>query len=235
MAKDKLPDKPLSAEVDAFLRKAAALQPARAPGRVGRLMFAMDATASREPSWDRACHLQAEMFDVTAALGGLAVQLCHYRGFNEFVASGWVTDAVALRERMVAVRCLAGQTQIARVLRHARTETRRHAVNALVFVGDCMEESADELCGLAGELGILALPVFLFHEGDDPIARRTFERIARLSGGACCPFDAASAAQLRDLLGAVAVYAAGGRAALEHFGEHRGEAVKRLTRQIGGG
>src|SRR3546814_9870581 len=44
--------------------------PQRDGGRRGRLIFAMDATASREPTWDRACRLQGEMFKETAALGG---------------------------------------------------------------------------------------------------------------------------------------------------------------------
>ena len=234
MVKRNLPDKPVSATVQAFLDKVAAMPPVKTAGRRGRLMFAMDATASREPSWDRACHLQAEMFEVTHGLGGLSVQLCHYRGYAEFEASDWLTDTVALRDRMTAVRCLGGRTQIARVLRHAATESRAERVHALVFVGDCMEEEVDELCGLAGELGILGVPVFLFHEGDNAVARRAFEQIARLTRGACCPFDAASAGQLRDLLGAVAVYAAGGRRALRDFSRQRGDAVRRLARQIEG-
>ena len=235
MATHKLPDKTTSADVEAFLRKVAATPPARVTGRHGRLMFAMDATASRERAWDHACHLQAEMFDVTAALGGLDVQLCWYRGFREFEASEWLADSAALRARMTAVRCLGGHTQIARVLGHAIAETRAARVHALVFVGDCMEENVDDLCRLAGELGILGVPLFLFHEGDDPTARHAFEQMARLSGGACCRFDAASAGQLRDLLAAVAVYAAGGRRALEDLGRQRGTAVKRLARQIRGG
>ena len=28
----------------------------------GRLLFALDATASRQPSWDRACQLQGQMW-----------------------------------------------------------------------------------------------------------------------------------------------------------------------------
>ena len=112
---------------------------------------------------------------------------------------------------------------------------RQKKVNALVFVGDCMEEDIDELCRLAGELGIHNVPVFLFHEGSDPAAERAFKQIARLTKGAYCPFDAGSAQQLRDLLSAVAVYAAGGRRALENFSKTRGEKVKLLTRQISKG
>jgi hypothetical protein len=172
------------------------------------------------------------MFADTAALGGLAIQLCYYRGYNEFSASDWLTRTADLHKRMTAVRCLGGHTQISKVLRHAIEETGQKKVNALVFVGDCMEEKLDRLCQLAGELGIHNVPVFLFHEGHDPAAEGAFKQIARLTNGAYCPFDAGSAQQLRDLLSAVAVYAAGGRRALEDFSESRGESVKLLTRQI---
>lgn len=229
---DKLPvQRSSQAEVDAFLRRVAAVPPART-GRRGRLMFAMDATASREPTWDRACRIQGEMFETTAALGGLDVQLVFYRGFRECQASPWVSTAPDLLRRMTAVRCLAGQTQIGRVLSHAIRQTRTERVNALVFVGDCMEEDIDALAQQAGELGLLGVPAFLFHEGADPAARAAFATIAKLTGGACCPFDAASAQQLRDLLAAVAVFAAGGRAALEDFGRRRGGVAGLLTSRL---
>jgi len=232
MGKQKLPGKSSRSEVDAFLRTVASTPVVKSPDQSGRLIFAMDATASREPTWDHACQLQAQMFEQTTALGGLSIQLCYYSGFNEFSASGWLTHSADLHKRMKAVRCLGGHTQIGEVLRHAIEETGQNRVNALVFVGDCMEEKVDRLCQLAGELGIHNVPVFLFHEGHDPAAEGAFKQIARLTNGAYCPFDAGSAQQLRDLLSAVAVYAAGGRRALENFSKSRGESVRLLTRQI---
>ncbi|MPY76074.1 MAG: VWA domain-containing protein [Alphaproteobacteria bacterium] len=228
----KLPDKSPDADVTDFLSKVAATANPKAAGRKGRLVFALDATASREPTWDRACHIQAEMFSETAALGGLEVQLLYYRGFGECRASRWAADAPELLRLMTGVRCLGGQTQIRKVLTHAIRESAKGKVDALVFVGDAMEEDIDRLCHLAGELGLLGAPVFLFHEGGDPIVRRAFEQIARLSGGAYCPFDSASAQQLRDLLSAVAVYAAGGRQALLDFEGRRGGGRLRLTHQL---
>ena len=204
-------------------------------GERGRLMFAMDATASREPTWDRACRIQGEMFSQTAALGGLDIQLCYYRGFGEFEASPWLSSSSELLGRMTSVSCRGGQTQIEKVLRQAIEQTGQKKIQALVFVGDCMEEDVDRLCHLAGQLGVLGVPVFVFHEGAEPGAERAFREIARLTRGAYCAFDANSAGQLRDLLSAVAVYAAGGRKALRDFGKHRGEAVRRLTRQLGEG
>lgn len=222
------------ADVDAFLRRVAAIPGARpAGGKRGRLMFAMDATASREPSWDRACQLQGEMFEQTAALGGLDVSLVYYRGFRECQASPWVANSAELLRRMTAVRCHAGQTQLGRVLSHCQKQTRQEKVNALVFVGDSFEEDIDDVAHRAGELGLLGVPVFVFHEGADPVAKLAFQTVARLTGGAYCPFDASSAQQLRDLLSAVAVFAAGGRAALENFSRGRGESVRLLTSQVG--
>jgi hypothetical protein len=223
------------AEVDAFLRKVAAMPAARPAGGRGRLVFAMDATASREPSWDHACRLQGEMFEATAALGGLDVQLVFYRGFGECKASRWLSTAVELHRAMRSVFCVGGETQIERVLEHALKEVRARRVDALVFVGDAMEEKVDALCQRAGELGLLGVPVFVFHEGADPVAARAFQEIARLSGGAYCPFDAGSAAQLRALLGAVASFAAGGRPALAQYGQQAGGAALLLARGMGAG
>ncbi len=232
--RSKLPDKPATgSEVDAFLRQLAATPAVRpAPGQRGRLLFALDATASRQPTWDRACHIQGEMFKETAALGGLDVQLAFYRGFGEFKASVWFDRAEDLLKRMTAVTCLGGRTQIGKVLKHALAESKRQKINAVVFVGDSMEEEIDALCHKAGELGLLGVPVFIFHEGRDRKAAEAFRQIARLTHGACCPFDANSAQQLRELLSAVAVYAAGGRMALEDYSRRAGGATLLLAQQV---
>ena len=235
MAKNRagLPSQSKRREIDAFLSRVASLpaRPARAPA-TGRLIFAMDATASREPTWDQACNLQGQMFTESAALGGLEVQLCYFRGMGEFAASPWLVRSQDLLRHMQAVRCRGGITQIERVLKHAARQTRAGRVSALVLIGDSMEEDIDRVCGAAGELGMLSVPVFAFHEGFDPLARRTFEQIAQLTGGACCRFDPSSAQQLRDLLGAVAVYAAGGRRALSDFGRRRRGHALLLTRRL---
>jgi hypothetical protein len=241
MAEDggKLPAKPTGkstkGDIEGFLRKVAGAPVTTSPGERGRLIFALDATASREPTWDRACHIQAEMFQETAALGGLEIQLVFYRGFGEFKATPWLTKSDELLRRMTRVFCLGGQTQIEKVLKHAVAETKDKRVNALVFVGDCMEEDVDRLCHLAGQLGVLGVPAFLFHEGDEPVARRAFQQVARLTNGAYCRFDSSSARQLHDLLSAVAVYAAGGRKALTDYGKRKGGVVLQITHQVAGG
>jgi hypothetical protein len=208
---------PLSdgAEVNAFLARMKTSAPAGS-GR-GRLIFAMDATMSRQPTWDLALGLQADMFRAVKEVGGLDVQLVYFRGFGETRASKWVGDPEALARLMTRVSCQGGYTQIRKVLTHARRESEHGKVNAVVYVGDCMEEDIDELSQRAGELGLLGVPMFLFQEGHEPKAERAFKEIARLTRGAYCHFDSGSARQLRELLSAVAVYATGGRKALQDY------------------
>lgn len=219
-------------EIDAFIQTMRALKPSGS-GQ-GRLIFAMDATMSRQPSWDLALELQADMFKAVKAVGGLDVQLVYFRGYNECQASKWVGDPDALARLMRQVSCAGGFTQISKVLSHARRESAAAKVNALVYVGDAMEEDVDRLAGLAGELGMIGTPVFLFQEGRDEKVERAFREIARLSRGAYAPFDAGSARQLRELLTAVAVYAAGGRKALKNFSEEtKSGGALRLLEQLG--
>jgi hypothetical protein len=211
-----------NSEVAEFLAKMKSIAPSRPRGARGRLIFAMDATMSRQPTWDMALKLQADMFTEVKKIGGLDVQLVFFRSYDECRSSPWVGDAAALARLMTGVRCLGGFTQIRKVLKHARREAEKQPVNALVYVGDCMEENVDELAALAGELGILGVPTFLFQEGRDAVAENAFREIARLTKGAYSRFDAGSAAQLRELLSAVAAYAAGGQAALEDFSKDKG-------------
>ena len=202
-----------SADIAAFVARAQAMSPHSAHAR-GRLVFALDATMSRQPTWDMACALQADMFSEAASVGNLDIRLVYYRGLAECRASRWVSDSAQLARLMRGIQCQGGHTQIGKVLGEVRREAVATGVRAMVFVGDAMEESVDDLCSRAGELGLLKVPVFMFQEGDNPIAEHAFREIARLTGGAWCRFDPGAAAQLRDLLRAAAAYAAGGREAL---------------------
>lgn len=201
-------------EIAAFLADLKRVQPALATGRRGRLIFAMDATMSRQPTWDLALSLQAEMFKAVDRTGGLSVQLAYFRGMGEARTSRWTDEAGELARLMTTVSCRGGATQIGRMLEHARDEHARMPVNAFVFVGDAMEEPIDRLCATAGEMGLRHLPAFMFQEGTSRSVETAFREIARLSGGAHAAFGQGSADELRALLAAVAVYASGGLAAL---------------------
>lgn len=218
-------------EIEKFLDQVRTLGPATAGAR-GRLIFALDATMSRQPTWDAACVLQADMFREAAGIGGLDIQLAYFRGLNECRASGWVADSERLAQLMGRIGCQGGHTQIDRILAHAKQENDRQRVQALVFVGDAMEEPIDNLCASAGELGLRSLPVFMFQEGHDPVAESAFREIARLSGGAWCRFDTGAAEQLRELLRAVAAYAAGGKRALAALSARQGRGAQFLLSQM---
>ncbi|MCG8441429.1 MAG: hypothetical protein MI723_06435 [Caulobacterales bacterium] len=223
----------LRADVAAFLDEARAVAP-RPGGEPGRLAIVLDATMSRQPTWDLAARIQSEMFEVAEGLGGLEVQLIFFRGFRDCRASGWMREAGALGRAMTTVRCQAGHTQIERCLRRVARESGRRPVQALVYVGDACEEAADHVCEAAGELGLLGVKAFVFQEGDDPGARAVFEEIARLTGGSRHRFDPGAPDVLRALLSAVAAYAAGGRAALEAYAERAGGPALEVARRLAG-
>ena len=234
MSQDKahLPASELNGDVEGFLKQLASTPSVGRGEGQGRLIFSMDATASREATWDKACHIQSEMFFATEALGGLSVQLAFYRGFGECKSSPWVNSSAALVQKMAAVMCLGGRTQIRKIFKHTLRQNEKKRVNALIFVGDCIEEDIDELCELAGKLGVRGVPIFVFQEGNDQAATMGFRQFARLTGGAHCHFDINSAEELKSLLAAVAVFASGGRKALENFGGQNRQAVARLTSQV---
>jgi hypothetical protein len=219
-------------EIDAFIERVRSLEPSAAGGRRGRLIFALDATMSRQPTWDTACTLQAEMFREAASAGGLDIQLVYFRGLSECRASGWVTGSGKLAELMSRIDCRGGHTQIGKVLSHARQENARQKVQALVFVGDAMEEKIDDLCAAAGELGLLGVPVFMFQEGHDAVAENAYREVARLSRGAYCRFDTGAAHELGELLRAVAAYAAGGKKALAELSARRAGGASALLAQL---
>ena len=233
MSKDRTPAPASSKpEIEAFLDKVRALGPAATAGKRGRLIFALDATMSRQPTWDTACALQGDMFREAAAVGGLDIQLVYFRGLTECRASGWVSEPEKLAGLMEKIDCRGGHTQIGKVLTHARRETEKAKVQALVYVGDAMEEPIDDLCAKAGQLGLLGVPAFVFQEGGDAIAEQAYREVARLSRGAYCRFSPGAAHELRDLLRAVAAYAAGGLKALDDLRNRNNSGAIKLIEQL---
>ncbi|WP_109576096.1 hypothetical protein [Aminobacter sp. AP02] len=201
--------------IDAFVRQARALATGKGNGR---LILALDATMSRQPTWDLACEVQGQMFDAVGKTGRLNVQLVYFRGLGECRASRFVAETGSLKQLMTSIQCRSGETQVGKVLAHALKETASAKVDALVYIGDAMEENIDELAEKAGRLGLLGVPAFVFQEGHDAGAERAFKEIARLSKGAWFRFDRRAAATLSKLLSAVAVFATGGIKALEARG-----------------
>jgi hypothetical protein len=220
------------AELDAFLTQVSALGPANKGAGRGRLVFALDATMSRQPTWDQACVLQVDMFREASAAGGLDIQLVYYRGLAECRASPWVAEPQRLGELMSRIDCRGGHTQIAKILAHTRRENDKAKLGALVFVGDAMEESLDDLCARAGELALRNVPAFMFQEGNDPVCEQAFREIARLTRGAYCRFVPGAAHELGELLRAAAAYAAGGMKALADLKTRHSTGAVRLIEQL---
>jgi hypothetical protein len=227
-------DAAASRSVATFLERARSVAPPTRTEAVQRLIFAIDATASRQPTWDLASELHAELFAEVERLGHVAVQLVYFRGVNEFRASAWLTTPAELRSRMLEVRCAAGRTQLVHLLAHAAQEAARSPVRALIFIGDAFEESRDELLAAAGQLALRQVPVFAFQEGDDRVAADALGAVAARTGGAYVRFDPGSAAALRELLAAAVRFATGGRAALlEYARTARLGGARQLLSQLG--
>lgn len=221
-----------SRAVSDFLNKVDNMPKPRENGRTGKLIFALDATASRSGTWDIACKLQGDMFAKSSAVGSLELQLVFFRGYSECKSTKWLSNPMDMLRLMSKVTCLAGQTQIERIFKHALREVRTTNVDALVYVGDCMEENVDDLGSLAGELKIHGVPIFIFQEGHDVIASEAFSQFAKISGGAHCKLDHNSPQQLGQLLNAVAIFAAGGRRALNEHARLTGGLAGRLLEQL---
>ena len=116
---------------------------------------------------------------------------------------------------MERIDCRMGHTQIGKVLAHARRESELLKVQALVFVGDAMEENPDDLVRDAAALGKAGVPAFMFQEGTDREVEAVFRDIAQLTQGAYCRFDPGAARQLAELLRRWPSMPAGGMTALE--------------------
>jgi hypothetical protein len=188
-----------------------------------RLIFAIDATASRQPTWDLASQVQGSMFLEAGRYGGLDVQLVYFRGFDELKSTKFFGSTMPLVQAMSGVTCRAGHTQLAKVLKHIAREHEQAPVAAAILIGDYCEEMLDDVGQAAGQV---KAPIHCFLEGTTPEGKAAFELIAKTTGGALIPFDANSPNQLRELLGAVAAYVVGG---LDALADHRPEVVALLT------
>jgi hypothetical protein len=176
------------------------------------LVLAIDATASRQPTWDRACTLQAEIFAAATAAAKVQVQLLYFRGLDECRASQWFGNSTDLNNSMVKITCQGGHTQIRKALKHARKEADSGGLRGMLFVGDAFEEQAyvDNMLGDAQALGLKGVPVFMLQEGDEREAERVFKMIAHASGGVHLKFDSNAPSQMAKLLQAVGAYLATG-------------------------
>lgn len=220
-------------KVDSFLAEVESLPPAaRDPGQAARLAFVIDATASRQPTWDMASQVQAEMLDSVQRIGGLEMQVLWFRGFGELKKTPWSRNGLQLARLMSGVSCKAGQTQIERCLRELLRQSGEQQINAAVYVGDCCEEPEAVLFQLAGKLGVINTPLFVFQEGRNARAARIFEQLSARSSGVYCQLDQSSPELLKELLGAVACFATGGKRALKSLPPAKHKEARYLLEQL---
>ena len=182
-----------------------------------RLLFAMDATASREACWTIAKEITGAMFE--SVPGELDVALAYHSGGRLQEMTPFSSEAKAFLDKVQAVRCSAGRTALNEILDKAAQASR---IKALIYIGDCFEEDPTEAVELAQQLKLKGVRCFIFHDTssqaqgyDTRAARTAFEQITRITGGAILPFDETSPDLVKELLSAIALYAAQGIKALE--------------------
>ncbi len=200
-------------DLDLFIKKLSSV-PKTYNNPSGKILFGLDATASRQPMWDRASHIQAEMFEASLSLGGLEMQVAYYQGFSNFTAFPWCSDSKKIINYMDSVQCLGGLTQINKFLVHALYELKKTKINAIVFIGDCMEENPDIILNNVGKIGLKGVPMFIFQEGNNPEANFVFGEMARITNGFHTIFNSSSSSTLKNLLKAIAIFVAGGKEGL---------------------
>lgn len=168
-----------------------------------KLLFSMDATASREATWDIAQDLTQSMFDQIP--GGLKIALAYHGGGRLKEVSEFRSDVQYFKKKVSEVSCDPGTTALCEILDHAANE---RGLSALIYIGDAYEEG--DYKALARELKLRKIPCFFFLEGQDPTAKRAFSEIAEITSGAVFPFDMASLEKAKARLDAIAAFAAGG-------------------------
>ena len=212
-----------------FLSKARAIK--RIANAQTRIIFSLDATASRAPTWQQAQSLHEALFDAASETSELLLQLCYFRGMATFHASPWVATATGLRQELAEVYCEGGTTQLQRLLEHCLTQhPGSTSLKAIIFVGDAVEESANVLNDIAVRCRLAKRPLYIFQEGSDEAASRIFASMAALSGGVHFSLGDNSADRLRRLLQSVIRLATGGRKALESSAH---ESDKLLLKKLG--
>ena len=189
-------------------RRVSLAQASAAPARLPRLVFALDATASRERAWAAARQVTDSLFG--AAPGGIEVALAVHGGGRMTAFGGFHRDVGALRDEAAGISCEPGPT---RMLDIVRESLRRPGVRAMVYIGDCFEEDESAALALAGSLRLRGTKLVVLQDESSGTtsALRVFRAMAGRTGGIVLPFDAGSLDPLRDALGAVASYVAGGR------------------------
>lgn len=192
----------------ALKRSIARYGEATKPARLG---FIVDATGSRAATWEEAQAAQRRLFTATRRVKRLRLRLIHFGG-DDLRDHGWQDKADALTRAMAGVRCARGLTQILPALQCFIDEPVESRATAIVLVGDCFEEDADEAERIAKALRQIGIRLFCFHEGTDEFAAGVFRTLARTTGGSFARLG--EDLPLAEFCEGVALLTTGGRKAL---------------------
>lgn len=186
------------------------------------IIFAVDATASREQFWNESMAMQNNLFSVIKGLDlNLNVQLVSYGGLSSFTESSWHNSASMLKYSMEQIKCNAGGSQIGKVLQHTLSATSSKDVHALVFVGDSCEEKIKKLIPLAEQLKDKKVFPFIFDDGKNSTARnsnteKAFQAMADSGGGVCASFSIRDMSVFREYFKVASAIASRNTANIEH-------------------
>jgi hypothetical protein len=176
-----------------------------------RIGFLVDATASRENTWEQAQTIQAKMFRSASGLRALKLRLVYFGG-NRLTKLNWNDNARNIAAHMAEVRCHSGLTQIIPGLQAFIDEKPENRADAIILIGDCFEEDAATAAKTAALLKAKGIKVFSFIEGEDWTAHSVFKTLATVTGGKFAKFG--NELPLDDLCEGVALMTSGGEKAL---------------------
>jgi hypothetical protein len=189
------------------------------PSRIG---FLVDATGSRNKTWERAQGIQSKMFRAAYGIKAIKLRLVHFGG-GSLTTRNWDDDTKSVAANMAAVRCQAGLTQILEGLQSFIDETPEDRATAIILIGDYFEECSTQAKITAVRLKDMGIKVYSFIEGNDHTAQTVFRNLAEISGGKFARFG--DDLPLADLCQGVALLASGGKKALRQLGNKK---VQRL-------
>jgi hypothetical protein len=201
----------------------------------GCLGMVIDATASRDASWNAAKKIQRQLFARVSGDNRMVLRLVVMRG-GGFKDYGWHTDGEKLGSLIDRMQTDSGNTRIVDSLRAFIREPGGHKPAALILVGDCCEEKNADVLNAARELSQNGIRVYAFHEtvggttdrrANNSNAENLFRQVAAITGGAFAKFG--NGMPLADLCNAVAAYCAGGEEALKALGRRGDRAAQQLS------
>lgn len=171
-----------------------------------RLVFGVDATASRQPAWESAQRITDRMFD--AIPGALDVALAVHGGSRVHTFTQFSSDVGLFRGKAAAVRCMAGETKLCDLMERALESG---GVRVMSYIGDAFEESREMALALADRFRARGIRLVILADQPSPATLEFFQQLVARAGGAVLDFRAEQLDVMGEVLEGVAALAVGGR------------------------